>query len=126
MTLADWLLVQIEADEKIARAATPGDWFAGDANEGTDYRPLWTVTNDAFHNPPRDDSPWLAVELHTGVRADVEHIATHDPARILAECAAKRALIEHGVEVWILRILAQPYADREGWRTEWATPKTAH
>ena len=77
------------------------------------------------------------------------HIARHDPARVLAEVAAKRAIldevftyeakidgewgcchgpsqIEQGLcrasrpeEIPVLRHLAAVYADREGYRDEW-------
>lgn len=74
------------------------------------------------------------------------HIARHDPARVLAECTAKRRIVEasrseaidaafyavpelpadddwaHGAE-WAfglaLRALAQPYADHPDFREEW-------
>lgn len=51
--------------------------------------------------------------------------------RLRAECAAKRAIVEHlAPEVGrgyatseqaegVLMVLAQPYADRPGWREEW-------
>ena len=53
--------------------------------------------------------------------------------RVLAECAAKRAIVEETMErsaehrgpaaTWvnlILGPLAEPYRDREGWLPEWA------
>jgi hypothetical protein len=70
-------------------AATPGPWEAYDANEGEwPPRPMWCVANDAFHNPPEDeDAPWLAVEVHTGVKRDAEFIANApaDIAYLLTE-----------------------------------------
>lgn len=57
-----------------------------------------------------------------------------DPARVLADCAALRAVVGLPVEgltldpfedaapeihQQILRILAQPFRGREGWRDEW-------
>lgn len=60
----------------LSEAAAPGPWTHSDENAGTEYRPGWVVTNDAFHNPPADDDePWLAVELHTGTEADAAFIA---------------------------------------------------
>ena len=54
-------------------AATPGPWMLADSNKGTEYPPMWEITNDAFHNPPADeDAPWLAIQLHTGMKADAE------------------------------------------------------
>ena len=62
------------------------------------------------------------------------HVSRHDPARVLAECAAKRAIVKWAVS-WpvrpapanegiaamnnLLRLLAQPYRGAEGWRDEW-------
>lgn len=74
---------------------------------------------------------------------DARHIARWDPARVLAECAARRAIVEHYQqavaavhragdieEEWGARayrdgmqdavgLLAQPFAGRPGWRDEW-------
>jgi len=62
------------------------------------------------------------------------HIAAHDPARVLREIDAKRRAVDYLVEeienaeVWwyddklipVLKLLALPYADRPGYREEWA------
>lgn len=51
-----------------------------------------------------------------------KHVARHDPARVLAECRAKRRLVEElgafrrGAA---LRLLAMPYADHPDYRQEW-------
>lgn len=58
--------------------AAPRPWQSENLNDGDppEYGPLWGVTNDAFHNPGTDDDgPWLAIELHVGVREDTELIA---------------------------------------------------
>ncbi len=62
------------------------------------------------------------------------HFARHDPARVLAECDAKRRIIErwvHQAEIhlqvdleqthgwWTLCLLALPYADHPHYRPEW-------
>ncbi len=58
-----------------------------------------------------------------------EHIARWDPARVLAECEAKRRIIEQVRDVkWggfavrdtILELLALPYADHPDYRAWWA------
>lgn len=97
--LASWLLEQIAADEDAARAAQ-GRW------------------------PSSYTEPFASE-----VRA--VHIARWDPARVLAECEAKRHLVAfvgdlaegdpvHGLTAKeALRLLAVPYADREGYRPEW-------
>lgn len=69
-----------------------------------------------------------------------EHIATHDPARILLECAARRTLLadildleaklEQVVTLYDLKehvrlvkmLLAAPYAWEDDWRPDWEPP----
>jgi hypothetical protein len=128
MTLAEWLLAQIDADEKVA-------WVAGSIT----LDEPWGIDGEQVTGGARG---WMtiAITLCRGTDTSIaEHIATHDPARVLAECAAKRALIELHQREWgadvdhqctthpfsmvvcqMVRILAQPYADREGWQAEWA------
>ena len=62
-----------------------------------------------------------------------EHIVRWDPARVLAKIKADRAILdwcERGIRVTeddcyqlgvddVVRLLAQPYAGRPGWREEW-------
>lgn len=47
------------------------------------------------------------------------HIARHDPARVLAECAAKRAVIVYSPPK-TLQHLAAIYADHPDYQQEWA------
>lgn len=64
--------------------------------------------------------------------ADSTLVAIYSPMRVLAECAAKRALIaavqgdpfdalgaESAYELLVLKHLAAPFADRPGFREEW-------
>jgi len=81
---------------------------------------------------------WDAISFHDEARDDIPHIVRWSPARVLAECAAKRRLVQQLQEVsygdgpesdsihgqrqaleWAVAFLAQPYRDREGWRDEW-------
>lgn len=66
-----------------------------------------------------------------------EHIARHDPARVLAECEAKRRIMSYGPTLrraagsheralieyhrWteMVEALALPYADHADYRQEW-------
>lgn len=62
---------------------------------------------------------------------DAEHIARHDPARVLAECAAKRAIVESLLDLLVsggpshhhyrhmLRTLAAVYADHDQYQEAW-------
>lgn len=89
VTLADFLLARIGEDEAVARAAGGPPW------EMMTWPKGYTVLVAA--RAIRDDKLRLG---HLGHVAsvehawDVEHIARHDPARVLAECEAKRRIVE--------------------------------
>ena len=104
MTLTEFLLARIDEDEKVAQSATEGPW---EAHTGA-YRMASLVRGDV----------WIGDIDHD---PDVAHIARHDPARVLAECEAKRQLIERvGNPDWAgFRILATPYTDHPDYRQEW-------
>lgn len=118
MHLAEFLLARIGEDEAVARVATGGPWFAvASGVEGAG-----TVLHDShiLHN-------------------DANHITRHDPARVLAECEAKRRIMslfaptladelsaaagDWNEVAWrgeqVLRYLALPYADHPDYRGEW-------
>ena len=84
MKLTEFLLARIAEDEALAQVATPGQW---DRDSG------WSITAP----PPEDWSgPYVVVE--TKQRNDAEFIASHNPARVLAECEAKRNIVAHLVD----------------------------
>ncbi|MEU0589960.1 DUF6221 family protein [Streptomyces ardesiacus] len=129
--LVQWLRVQLDEDERTARAATAGPWEQSGIGE---YG--WGVSFSA---------PGAGVEAADSDqgRADAEHIAAWDPARVLREIDAKRQVIALHRELEdpqemqdycatcevtgkypeypckTLRLLALPYADRAGYRDEW-------
>ena len=119
MKLTEFLLARIAEDEALAQVATPGQW---DRDSG------WSITAP----PPEDWSgPYVVVE--TKQRNDAEFIASHNPARVLAECEAKRRIVELHPEMleWCqgcayeaypcrtLRALALPYSDHPDYLPEW-------
>lgn len=149
--LVAWLRAQVDEDEQVARA--------------TDALYPWVATDDAevfevvdLHAPHRCDQheagkPNVCSDLLVARGEDIAdqldderaaHIARHDPARVLAEVAAKRRIIDryefvtnHGPAVDHVRaldmstgaraalldavkMLASVYAGRPGWRAEWA------
>lgn len=138
MTLTDFLLARIGDDERTARDAFPAPWdYAG---QGWVRHGDTTIGSDLFPEV-------LAAEVQRN--GDGEHIARHDPARILAECAMKRRLIEDAADFvgemdneemrtndlyafgriqarsrsWqdhILRALAQPYSNHPDFDSSWA------
>jgi hypothetical protein len=117
--LAAWLLAgPIAEDERRAQAWQDADQQAGMS------------------------APWGGLEPY-GDLGDLEAAAIWRPARVLAECAAKRAIVEaYRAELLndearaagghdpgpataylagVVRILGRVYAGRPGWREEWAT-----
>ena len=107
MTLTEFLLARIAEDEAAARVA--GAWLR--APDGHNDDVLWSVADGQAE-------PFLA---QYAVGRHFDHIAHHDPARVLAECEAKRQLIERvGNPNWAgFNILALPYADHPDYQQEW-------
>jgi len=111
--LVAWLRARLDEDEAVARAATPGKWSMGRLDEH-EIGDAWMLKLD-----------------------DKRHIARHDPARVLREVAAKRAIVdayEHlmrtaGIEPsahfrmlgleQAVEHLASVYADHAEYREEW-------
>lgn len=121
MDLAEFLLARIAEDEAVAQAATAAPWSA---DEGR----CCVAAPEAGILAP------VSVGGGGGTDDDVTHIARHDPARVLAECEAKRAIIAHLRQVaedqgeysgwcWFaeepLRMLAAVYEDHADYETEW-------
>jgi hypothetical protein len=131
--LARWLGAQLDTDAEKARAAC---W-----DEQSD---VWTA------RPPQasyerytvvdycDDGVVVVTPENADADGVGQHVAEWDPARVLREIDAKRRIIaEHALNGWVcttcdngeveqvfpcptLRLLAVVYADREGYREEWA------
>lgn len=83
MSLTDFLLARIAEDELVARAATPAPWVD---------RPMGSEGSDVIAG----GNTVLTARRPARCRefADATHIARHDPARVLAECEAKRQIME--------------------------------
>ncbi len=80
--LATFMLARIAEDEQVARATTPGPWRNGlPATIHPDSTVYRTVT--------RGDEQVCGSIL----AGNAEHIACHDPARVLAECEAKLRIV---------------------------------
>jgi hypothetical protein len=117
-SLTDFLLARIAEDEASAREASPGPW---DCDE----------IDDVWREDPDGQAHLVARRVTEG---DAAHIARHDPARVLAECEAKRRIVgehreqagggccvcsRHEYPCPTLRYLALPYADHPDYREEW-------
>ncbi|MFE4420419.1 DUF6221 family protein [Streptomyces sp. NPDC056817] len=143
--LPEWLRAQLDADEQIAREATPGPWQ--NAPTARHHATASGRSEEAvFASPPDAGATIVAATGEAAERrhlVDAEHIVRHDPSRVLREIDAKRQLLElhHSIELptealdacaecevtgaypeypcRTLRLLALPYADRPGYREEW-------
>jgi hypothetical protein len=141
--LITFLRQQLDEDERVARAADPGPWAVIPCESETAAightsgpHPMPCVV----HRDEYGDGIKVA---------DAEHIARWDPARVLAEVEVKRCILDeilryeakidsewgccHSAEaiaagqcpetkpsdIPAIRLLAQPYAGRDGWREEW-------
>lgn len=97
--LVVWLRVQLDEVERVARAADTHEWY-----ESSGQRSIAFVS-----------------------QADGEHIALHDPARALRWVESVRRILvawEEDGAWWpggaaVPGLLAQPFADRPGYREEW-------
>lgn len=140
MGIVEFLEARITEDEVAAKAARPGPWFH-DSNLTCGPR----VPPDDFLMVPADPSDTIGPCNDKIPDQDSRHIARHDPARILREVAAKRAIIEAADEATgydmqvdgefrvgrrdmteepylgdvILRALAASYADHPDFNEEW-------
>lgn len=142
MTLAEFLLARIAEDEAAAEDCAklfPSPWEIADRG--------WRVRIYSADVPlsedvgePGDERTPCVIEVeptyaHDGWLSDtVEHIARHDPARVLAECAAKRCIVgqhetqpdgtcivcRYAAPCVTVSALAAVYRDHEDWREEWA------
>jgi hypothetical protein len=129
-----FVTARLDEDERVAREAIAendgeSDWQIEqpdpDEPSWRTPRPLWLNVMDSCD--PESMPPAMA-----------EHIARHDPARVLAEVDAKRRILadyeryarerRRAMNGWdpearnpspIVRYLALPYADRPGYREEW-------
>lgn len=127
-TLAAWLEQQLANDEAVALAAWGDRWTA---------LTLYPDRSVVVTTPATAPASMVTTEHKDD--GTVAHIARHDPARVLANVAALRAVIALHVDLHAcsffgpgdkgpepnpcptLRALAQPFAGREGWQEAWAS-----
>jgi hypothetical protein len=123
--LAEFLLARIAEDEEAARRAGSESWL---------HRSLMR------HPTSRQSVYAEGREIAEVEHADGWHIARHDPARVLAECEAKRRIVGHLMRClqpdepdispqyddgyidaldFALKLLALPYADHPDYDPAW-------
>lgn len=105
MTLIEFLLARIAEDEAAARAAmaeAQADYFFGDTAAAA----------------------LLGLAKSEGAEeAAIAHFARHVPARVLAECEAKRWIVEVAPSLeGVLGALASVYADHPDYDQAWWRP----
>lgn len=140
--LVAFLRNRLDDDERIARAATDGNWVVD--------RPILAdgVTTDisaedttrGYSSVATDSEGFGACSL-----ADATHIARHDPARVLADVQAKRAILAQYVAdaapaehmrplvtavrqdrmEFVVHALAAVYVSHPDYRPEWRVSTAA-
>ncbi len=138
--LVEFLKARLNDDEQSALAATPSPWISHRLSS----RDQATIVQDLGRRSITGDpigAPVVASTYRPSGMANAEHIARHDPARVLREVAAKRRLLAEYAEYqendtekryeyadgwanglgFAVRLLALAYADHEDYRVEWAT-----
>jgi hypothetical protein len=129
--LIEFLLARIGEDETAARQATAGpwQWVTGRGGlpgllESTGASATHWVEQQSFQAPTVVLATNQGVALRVRGR-DAAHIADWHPTRVLAECAAKRGIVEQlagpagGADAGVLRLLALPYAGHTDYRADW-------
>jgi hypothetical protein len=135
MTLAEFLLARIAEDEADAKLARGHRYITGQKEERSG---IWVHDGSISYedDPFEDVVEWVYDEGWA-------HIARHDPARVLAECEAKRRIVDtaermvadaddHDADMstkerWfagtcarsILRALARPYKGHPDYKPGW-------
>ena len=115
--LIAFLNARLDEDETAANAATQGPWQAGETpgNRKTMIPCIFVAYGTA-----RPDAGHVLYEADYGTPADVACIARHDPARVLREVAAKRAILaSHSVTWTVVEQLAAVYSYHPDYRAEW-------
>jgi hypothetical protein len=140
MTLTEFLLARIAEDEETARDAALEAGVTGFGDERRASGAHWVASYHEVCLRRVEGEPRKKLLEGRALGLSVaKHVRTHDPARVLAECEAKRRIVgihsgpEFGVErrhlCWdslirddkceTLHALALPYADHLDYREEW-------
>lgn len=92
--LVAFLRARLDEDERIAQAASPGPWSVRTAED--ERADIYAPASAGLIAHGFDRSAVAVGEDGTGgmSAADAEYIVRWDPARVLAEIAAKRAILD--------------------------------
>lgn len=126
-SLTDFLLARIAEDEEVAREAIPGT-YSPNADEDGSWRMIEVDHEGIWPEPASKPVPSWGYESG---ELWAEHVTRHDPARVLAECEAKRPLIHRwqnatpdgddwAQEAWAAMCAwAVAYADHPDYNPDW-------
>jgi hypothetical protein len=122
--LITWLRAQIDEDERIAREASGDPWVTG-RSKGYEYSRPGDVYAIAYDGTPARIAQGTGCGPDISAEQSSEHIARHDPARVLADVAAKRQILElhdHAAKgaMWCQHWDANAFDDR-GEQGAWVT-----
>lgn len=129
---------QILARRTLAEAATSGPWQWDLSERGSDQGPrLVSDTDDdpdgvisgwaSWHGPNEIDAYGLEISAE-----DRAHIEANDPRDVIARCDSDLAILDeinrtfayedygHALADSVVRLLAQGYHHRDGWKAEWS------
>jgi hypothetical protein len=149
--LAAFVRRRLDEDEQIARAACEYAEAEWRLDEEYGETVLWwppeprVAEAERRHGLPVTSDQWRGQTIESGGTRIAPHIARHDPARVLADVAAKRRILAEcaywydkvnasatekypqpdlgarfEVAMPILLLLALPYRDHLDYRPEWA------
>lgn len=97
--LAAFILARIAEDEEAARAATAGPWLAATPSGPKRRKQQYSVLGvESLRGQGEKGALAVFAGLNQHRADDAEHAARHDPARMLAQCTALRAVVESYVE----------------------------
>lgn len=142
-TLSEFLLARIAEEEQIAKGAidpeSPGvtwHWVTtqtdtpvvpGEEGMALEEQDISLRSVEEFPSYVGALPAFIIWGVDDALPGAPRHIAHWDPKRVLAECEAKREIVERslsntGVTVaddWPLHFLALPYSDHPDYREEW-------
>jgi len=121
-SLSEFLRARITEDEEVAREASR----VRETRTGDQWERSVHVYEDEVLVVGATERSRLVGKVHRGAT----HIARHDPARVLAECEAKRRIVADlapflgetplgYLAAQVLEDLAAPYADHPDYQPEW-------
>ena len=94
--IVEFIEARLAEDEAVALAASRGGWHYGDVDSvagGTLYDESRRIADVVYEQPSEHDGAIVRHLLATEADANGVHIVRHDPARVLAQVAALRAVV---------------------------------